>query len=136
MPGLRHGLEWVGAFLLDDGQILPAKRAPAKSEEVDAEAFRCRTQITAGELPIVHRFGDQVMYTLTDQRVMYVPPFLICKSERRDGNRRFIEWLVRPVEAEEQKAAADGAVLKAGPASNSASKANGKPNRTDTRRPL
>ena len=60
------------------------------------------------------RYGDQVMYTLTDERVMYVPPivrtkltelgigkddpFSICKSERREGNRRFIEWMVDRVE--------------------------------------
>jgi hypothetical protein len=90
------------------------------------------------------RFGDQVTYTLMDERVMYIPPFVrekiggpgvhqgepfsICKSERRDGNRRIIEWLVGPVEVEDQKVAADGAVLKAGRASSSALKAKGKPN--------
>ena len=51
------------------------------------------------------------MYTLTDERVMYVPPvvrnklvelaiqpgelFTICKAERKEGNRRFIEWHVK-----------------------------------------
>ena len=56
------------------------------------------------------RYGDQVMYTLADERVMYVPPIVrdkirdlgirqgqtitICRAERRDGNRRFLEWLV------------------------------------------
>lgn len=50
------------------------------------------------------------MYTLADERVMYVPPtvrsklvelgiqpgepFRICKAERKEGNRRFIEWQV------------------------------------------
>ena len=50
------------------------------------------------------------MYTLADERVMYVPPvvrtklvelgiqpgepFTICKAERKEGNRRFIEWQV------------------------------------------
>jgi hypothetical protein len=50
------------------------------------------------------------MYTLADERVMYVPPvvrtklvelgiqprepFNICKAERKEGNRRFIEWQV------------------------------------------
>ena len=49
------------------------------------------------------RYGDQVMYSLIDERVMYVPPivrdklvelgirqndpFSICKAEQRDGNR-------------------------------------------------
>ena len=56
------------------------------------------------------RFGDQVMYSLTDGRVMYVPPlvrdklvelgirqnepFNICRAERREGNRRFVDWVV------------------------------------------
>ena len=62
-------------------------------------------------LQVEGRFGDQIMYTLTDERVMYVPPvvrnklvdlgvqpgerFTICKAERREGNRRFIEWQVK-----------------------------------------
>jgi hypothetical protein len=57
------------------------------------------------------RYGEQVMYTLVDDRVMYVPvcvgdrigelqirpgqPFEICKAEVRDGNRKWIEWFVR-----------------------------------------
>jgi len=84
------------------------------------------------------------MYTLTDERVMYVPPFVrdkigergvrqgepcsICKSDRRDGNRRFIGRLAGSAEVEDQKAAVDGALPKAGPRSNGASKVNGKPN--------
>ncbi len=56
------------------------------------------------------RFGDQVMYTLADERVMYVPPIVrtriselgvgkgepvtICKAEKREGTRRFVEWQV------------------------------------------
>jgi len=63
------------------------------------------------------RFGDQVMYSLSDERVMYVPPvvrdklveigihqnepFSICKAERRNGNRRFIEWVVKRLESEQ-----------------------------------
>jgi hypothetical protein len=51
------------------------------------------------------------MYSLSDERVMYVPPivrdklvglgarqnepFSICKAEQRNGNRRFIEWIVK-----------------------------------------
>ena len=54
------------------------------------------------------RYGDQVMYTLADERVMYVPPIVrkriaelgigkgesvtVCKVERREGTRRFVEW--------------------------------------------
>jgi len=57
-------------------------------------------------------FGDQVMYSLTDGRVMYVPPvvrdklvelgirqhepFAICRAERREGNRRLVDWVVQP----------------------------------------
>ena len=65
----------------------------------------------ADGLPVEGRFGDQIMYTLVDERVMYVPPlirtklvelgiqprepFTICKAERKEGNRRFIEWQVK-----------------------------------------
>ena len=51
--------------------------------------------------------GEQIMYTLIDERVMYVPPivrnqlvdlgiqpgeaFTICKAERRQGNRNAIK---------------------------------------------
>jgi hypothetical protein len=64
------------------------------------------------------RYGQQVMYTLADQRVMYVPPivaqqirelgirqgepFVICKAEIRKGERRWIEWQVRPVDSPQQ----------------------------------
>ena len=57
------------------------------------------------------RYGEQVMYTLEDDRVMYVPPvvakqiqdlgirareiFEICKAELREDNKRWIEWHVK-----------------------------------------
>jgi hypothetical protein len=60
------------------------------------------------------RYGEQIMYTLDDQRVMYVPPvvakqiqelgirareaFEICKAELREENKRWIEWRVRRLE--------------------------------------
>src|SRR5215469_16441231 len=63
-------------------------------------------------LNVQGRFGEQVMYSLTDGRVMYVPPlvrdklmelgirqnepFAICWAERREGNRRFVNWVVKP----------------------------------------
>jgi hypothetical protein len=63
------------------------------------------------------RYGDQVMYSLTDDRVMYVPPivrdklvelgirrndpFSICKAEQRDGNRRSIQWTVKRIPPEQ-----------------------------------
>jgi hypothetical protein len=66
------------------------------------------------EKQVEGRYGPQMMYTLTDQRVMYVPlivadrirelnigsgePFEVCKAEVRDGNRRWIEWRVNKLE--------------------------------------
>jgi hypothetical protein len=57
------------------------------------------------------RYGGQVMYSLLDNRVMYVPPYveqrfqelaigageplLLCKQEVKDGNRRRAEWSVK-----------------------------------------
>src|ERR1035438_7026366 len=57
------------------------------------------------------RYGDQVMYSLTDNRVMYVPlyveqrlqelaigagePLLLCKKVVKDGSRNRTEWSVR-----------------------------------------
>src|ERR1022692_2424668 len=57
------------------------------------------------------RYGNQVMYSLIDDRVMYVPlyveqrfqelaigagePLLLCKKEVKDGNRNRTEWSVR-----------------------------------------
>jgi hypothetical protein len=65
----------------------------------------------ADGLKVQGRFGDQVMYSLSDGRVMYVPPivrdkltelgirqnqpFNICRAERRDGNHRFVAWIVQ-----------------------------------------
>ncbi|HZL67408.1 MAG TPA: hypothetical protein VFC29_08760 [Candidatus Limnocylindrales bacterium] len=77
-------------------------------------------------LKVQGRFGDQVMYSLTDGRVMYVPPivrdklvelgirqhepFAICRAERREGNRRFVDWVVQPEGSTEvtQSATANG----------------------------
>ena len=80
-------------------------------------AFEANVPVTAAlayadGLKVQGRFGDQVMYSLTDGRVMYVPPvvrdrlvelgirqnepFAICRAERREGNRRFVDWVVQP----------------------------------------
>ena len=56
------------------------------------------------------QYGDQVLYTLSDGRVTYVPPivkrrieelgigrgelFTLTKAEKKNGTRRTIEWLV------------------------------------------
>ena len=61
--------------------------------------------------PVESRYGGQVMYSLLDNRVMYVPPYveqrfqdlaigageplLLCKREVTEGNRTRIEWSVR-----------------------------------------
>src|ERR1700674_5103325 len=57
------------------------------------------------------RYGDQVMYSLLDDHVMYVPPYveqrfqelaigageavLLCKQEVKNGNRTRTEWSVK-----------------------------------------
>ena len=62
------------------------------------------------------RYGNRMMYTLADNRVMYVAPivasrisqlgiqagelFEVCKLERREGQRRIIEWQVQRLESE------------------------------------
>jgi hypothetical protein len=76
------------------------------------------------------RYGDQVMYSLLDNRVMYVPPYveqrirelaigagealLLCKQSKTDGNKKWIEWSVRrapqqPLASANETAAADRA---------------------------
>jgi hypothetical protein len=83
-------------------------------------AFQTNAPVTAAlayadGLQVEGRFGDQIMYTLADERVMYVPPvvraklvelgiqpgelFTICKTERKQSNRRFIEWQVKKHDA-------------------------------------
>lgn len=68
-------------------------------------------------IPVEGRYGDQVMYTLEDERVMYVPPivqeqirrlriqrgdpFQVVKREKKVGNRRSIEWAVERLETRE-----------------------------------
>ena len=75
------------------------------------------------------------MHTLADERVMYVPPIVrekirdlgvgqgelvtICKTERRDGNRRFLEWQV-------ETGTADGEAAEAQSTTNGAARSNGK----------
>jgi hypothetical protein len=64
------------------------------------------------------RYGDRVRYSLTDDRTMYVDPFvaerikelaiqpgelfLICKRQAKKGNRRTICWAVEQLEPETQ----------------------------------
>ena len=71
------------------------------------------------------QYGDQVLYTLTDGRVMYVPPivkrridelgiargelFTLTKAEKKNGTRRTIEWLVAAGEGEGKGYSREGA---------------------------
>lgn len=64
------------------------------------------------------RYGEQILYALEGDRVMYVPPvvakqinelgirareiFEICKAELREENKRWIEWRVRRIEQPRQ----------------------------------
>src|SRR5713226_5161828 len=66
------------------------------------------------------RYGGQVMYSLLDNRVMYVPPYveqrfhelaigageplLLCKQRVKDGDRSRTEWSVRRAPREAQAA--------------------------------
>src|ERR1700686_3164874 len=68
---------------------------------------------------VTGQYGDQVLYTLTDGRVMYVPPivqkkidelgigrgelFTITKAEKKNGTRRTIEWVVGTDESGDRK---------------------------------
>jgi hypothetical protein len=66
--------------------------------------------------PVEGRYGNRVMYTLADNRVMYVTPivascisdlgiqpgevFQICKQLKRQGNRRLIDWQVQRLQTD------------------------------------
>lgn len=63
------------------------------------------------------RYGDRVMFTLSDGRVMYLPPFVadkiqaagivagerfeLCKTQVKRGDLRSIEWTVRRLDPPE-----------------------------------
>jgi hypothetical protein len=101
-----------------------------------------------GAKRIAGYYGPQMMYTLTDERVMYVPlivaerirelsisygeMFQICKAEVRDGNRKGIEWQVSRVQALEQSTAStdapDAGVSLETEAQGQASNSNGRSN--------
>jgi len=89
-------------------------------------------------------YGDQVLYSLTDGRVMYVPPivkkqiqdldiakgelFTITKAEAKSGTRRSVKWLVTPSDARLVSALANGTATSQSPtnaAGASSTSANG-----------
>jgi hypothetical protein len=93
------------------------------------------------------RYGDQVMYSLLDNRVMYVPPYVeqrlrelavaageplhLCKQAKTDGNKKWVEWSVR--RAPQQPRASANGTAAADPAQSKAQNhangnTNGKPN--------
>ena len=68
-----------------------------------------------GEL-IQGRYGDRMLFHLTDGRIMYVPPlvatmieeqaivpqepFELCKTELKNGQRHSIEWTLKRIDPE------------------------------------
>ncbi len=81
---------------------------------------------------VTGQYGDQVLYTLTDGRVMYVPPivkgkideagiskgelFTITKAEKKNGTRRTIEWVIGTNEDVPSKSATQTKASGSGPA--------------------
>ena len=69
------------------------------------------------------RYGEQMLYNLFDDRIMYVPlivserireldigageAFEICKAEAREGNRKWIEWRVRKYDEQQPRPSPD-----------------------------
>ena len=69
---------------------------------------------------IAGRYGNRMMFYLTDGRVMYVPPivatkieaqgivagerFELCKAEVKTGHRRSIEWLLKRIDPSQPRA--------------------------------
>ena len=99
------------------------------------------------------RYGEQVMYALEDDRVMYVPPivanrirelgiraretFEICKAELREENRRWVEWHVKRTEGPRHPASSGNAPEAAATVlDNAQNHRNGTTERTSAIRPL
>ena len=100
------------------------------------------------------RYGEQIMYTLDDDRVMYVPPvvaqrirelgirpreaFEICKAELREENKRWIEWRVRKLEEPRHPDSSPNAPEAAAaiPSNNAQNHRDGTTDRTSARPPL
>jgi len=72
-------------------------------------------------VPVEGRYGNRMMFNLTDGRVMYVPPivaskieaagivpgerFDLCKALVRTGQKRSVEWLLERADPEQGSAA-------------------------------
>jgi hypothetical protein len=82
------------------------------------------------------RYGEQVMFSLLDNRVMYVPPYVeqrfqelaigageplvLCKTQTKEGSRNRTEWNVRrapqqPIASSSGKPLADAVIVDATP---------------------
>jgi hypothetical protein len=80
---------------------------------------------------IESRYGDQVMFTLADGRIMYVPgivatriqdhgiragePFDLCKILVKNGRRRSVDWLVKRRDSSEQETQVEVATFEDSP---------------------
>ncbi len=89
------------------------------------------------------RYGDQIMYSLIDNRVMYVPPaveqriqelavapgepLMLCKKEMKSGNRKWVEWNVRRA-PQQPPTSANGTVAAAKPLSRAHDQKDGNTN--------
>jgi len=82
------------------------------------------------------RYGEQMMFNLFDDRIMFVPlivadrireldigpgeAFEVCKAEAREGNRKWIEWRVRKYDEAPQPRTSRNASAAAATASSNA----------------
>ncbi len=82
------------------------------------------------------RYGEQMMYNLFDDRIMFVPlivadrireldigpgeAFEVCKAEAREGNRKWIEWRVRKYDQPQQPPTSPNGSAAAAPAPSNA----------------
>ena len=87
------------------------------------------------------RYGDRVMFSLADGRVMYVPPFVaskieaegvaagerfqLCKTQAKRGSQRSIEWTVRRLDPFEELVCANGGSAEASQAQNGSQHSSG-----------
>ena len=99
-------------------------KAPTKETDVNIVRFQINTPVevalaSPGGKLIQGRYGDRVLFHLTDGRIMYVPPvvatmiekqaiapqeyFELCKTEHKNDRRRSIEWGLKRIDPEPQK---------------------------------
>ena len=100
---------------------VPAHKQPRKENALNILRFQTNTPtevaLNSPQGTIVEgRYGERVLFHLTDGRVMYVPPivarkieaqgiapgepFELCKTQIKNGRLRSIEWWLRRTHAE------------------------------------